>query len=79
MAHPNEPPKPQYDEVEEEVDDDEESLNVGDDEGLSSFHEGSSLPGGLTPSTSAYSSFEEGNKDEEIEVEKEMAEDDEDS
>ena len=49
--------------LEEEVDDDEDTIVTAP-----------------TPSTSAYSSFESGkDKDEEIEVGKEMAEDEEDS
>ena len=68
MAHPNDPPKAEVDleGLEDEVDDDEGEISPG-----------------ATPSTSAYSSFEsnklETTVDEEIEVEKEMAEDDEDS
>ena len=77
MAHPNDPPRsqPEYDEGLEEGE-------VDDDEG----NDGEITPGyEATPSTSAYSSFEsnkleESNEDnEEIEVEKEMAEDEEDS
>jgi uncharacterized Zn-finger protein len=63
LVHPNELPSAALlagTDMEEEVDDDEDTL--------------------ATPSTSAYSSFESGKeKDEEIEVEKEMAEDEEDS
>ena len=73
MAHPNDPPKTEVDleGLEDEVDDDEGEISPGH------------IAAG-TPSTSAYSSFES-NKlettevDEEIEVEKEMAEDEEDS
>ena len=76
MAHPNDPPKPsEVDEgLEDEVDDDES----GEICVTTPFES-------ATPSTSAYSSFES-NKlnetaedNEEIEVEKEMAEDEEDS
>ena len=74
MAHPNDPPRsqPEYDEGLEEGE-------VDDDEG----NDGEITPGyeAATPSTSAYSSFESNKLEEsitedneEIEVEKEMAE-----
>ena len=80
VAHPNDPPRsqPEYDEGLEEGE-------VDDDEG----NDGEITPGyEATPSTSAYSSFESNKLEdstlctednEEIEVEKEMAEDEEDS
>ena len=70
VAHPNDPPKNEVDEgLEDELDDDEGEIIVNDPD---------------TPSTSAYSSFESNKletteENEEIEVEKEMAEDEEDS
>jgi predicted HicB family RNase H-like nuclease len=70
VAHPNDPPKSEMDEgLEDELDDDEGEIIVNDPD---------------TPSTSAYSSFESNKLEttednEEIEVEKEMAEDEEDS
>jgi hypothetical protein len=80
VAHPNDPPRsqPEFDEGLEEGE-------VDDDEG----NDGEITPGyEATPSTSAYSSFESNKLEdstlctednEEIEVEKEMAEDEEDS